>query len=143
MKIGKQGIELIKSYEQLRLTAYRAVPTEKHLTIGWGHYGPDVKAGQTISPATADRLFRRDLEWVEKEVNAVGPLKQQQFDAVCSLVYNIGASNFRKSGLRSRLVAGKPLDAAMEFIKWRKSGGKVLKGLMRRRSRETTLFLEA
>ena len=43
MKTSQNGINLIKQFEGVRLEAYKAVPTEEHYTIGYGHYGPDVK----------------------------------------------------------------------------------------------------
>ncbi|WP_143767420.1 lysozyme, partial [Paenibacillus odorifer] len=56
-KISQVGISLIKSFEGCRLTAYKPVPTETYWTIGWGHYGPDVKAGMTITQAQADSML--------------------------------------------------------------------------------------
>ena len=55
--IGEAGLALIKQFEGCRLTAYKAVSTEKYWTIGWGHYGPDVEEDQTITQAEADRLL--------------------------------------------------------------------------------------
>ena len=55
--IGEAGLALIKNWEGCRLTAYKPVATEIYWTIGWGHYGPDVKEGQTITQAEADRLL--------------------------------------------------------------------------------------
>ena len=69
MNISDQGIALIKSFEGCRLTAYKAVSTEKYYTIGWGHYGADVKAGQTISQDEADALLLSDLQRFVKYTN--------------------------------------------------------------------------
>ena len=63
------------------------------------------------------------------------------FSATASLVYNIGTGNFQRSTLRMKLNRGYYEDAADEFPKWRKAGGRILKGLVRRRARERQLFL--
>ena len=64
------------------------------------------------------------------------------FSAVASLAYNIGTGNLQRSTLRIKLNRGRYLDAADEFPKWRKAGGRVLKGLVRRRIAERNLFVE-
>ena len=51
MDISSKGLNLIKKYEGCRLTAYKPVATEKYWTIGYGHYGPDVRAGMKITQA--------------------------------------------------------------------------------------------
>ena len=58
--IGEAGLALIKQFEGCRLTAYKPVSTEKYWTIGWGHYGPEVEEGQTITQAEADQLLLAD-----------------------------------------------------------------------------------
>ena len=70
MKINQEGIDLIKSFEGLRLEAYKALPTEKEYTIGYGHYGSDVKKGMVISQARAEELLKKDLERFERYVEA-------------------------------------------------------------------------
>ena len=61
--VGAAGLALIKDYEGCRLTAYKPVPNETYWTIGWGHYGPDVKPGQTITLEEAEATLSA---WVEK-----------------------------------------------------------------------------
>lgn len=51
MNISKVGKDLIKSFEGCVLHAYKPVASEQYYTIGWGHYGPDVYAGMTITQA--------------------------------------------------------------------------------------------
>ena len=58
--IGAAGLALIKRFEGCRLTAYKPVPTEKYWTIGWGHYGPDVREGDRITQAEADAMLAAD-----------------------------------------------------------------------------------
>jgi len=138
MKISEQGIALIKSFEGCRLTAYKAVSTEKYHTIGWGHYGADVKAGQTISQEEADALLLSDLERFVKYTNrytASLKLNQNQFDALVSFCYNAGPGTLKK------LVSGRtPAEIAEHFADYCKSGGKVSNGLIRRREKEKELF---
>ena len=55
-KTSDNGVALIKTFEGCRLTAYKPVSTEKYYTIGYGHYGPDVKEGMTITQAQAEKL---------------------------------------------------------------------------------------
>jgi GH24 family phage-related lysozyme (muramidase) len=138
MKLGEAGKELIKSFEGCRLTAYKAVPTEKYWTIGYGHYGPDVKPGMRITQAQADALFDQDIQKYVKYVNGLGlRLNQNQFDALVSFCYNCGPGNLRK------LCNGKSLaQIAKDMLLYNKSGGKVLNGLIRRRKAEYELFVK-
>jgi lysozyme len=100
-------------------------------------------AGKTISEAEATQLLKDHLTSVEDFVNrtVTYPLTQNQFDAVCSLVYNIGVGNFRSSTLLKRLNEGNVRAAADEFPRWNQAGGKVLAGLVARRGEERALFL--
>ncbi len=138
MKLSDRGIALIKSFEGCRLTAYKAVKTEKYYTIGWGHYGADVGANQTISQAEADALFLRDIEKFVKSTNthitSFIP-NQNQFDALVSFCYNCGAGNLKK------LLSGRtPEQVAVAMMNYNKSRGKELAGLTRRRKAEQELF---
>ncbi len=138
MNISDQGIALIRSFEGCRLTAYKAVSTEKYYTIGWGHYGADVRAGQSISQNEADALLLSDLQRFVKYTNtytAQLQLNQNQFDALVSFCYNAGPGSLKK------LVLGRTLKEIADHITdYTKSGGKILKGLERRRQREKELF---
>lgn len=144
MKISYIGLDLIKSYETLQLTAYRALKTEKYLTIGYGHYGPDVKEGQTITKEEATKLLQQDVQTAENELNQLIRqnvlLTQNQFDALCSLVFNIGVGNFRKSTLRKKLL-NHIQSVECEFMKWVYSDGHYIQGLYNRRKKEVELFL--
>ena len=62
------------------------------------------------------------------------------FSSLCSFVYNVGSGNFQKSTLRMKLERKEYESAAEEFPKWRKAGGRVLPGLVRRRKSERELF---
>ena len=68
------------------------------------------------------------------------PLTQGQFDALVSLVFNIGAGQLQRSTLLRKLNAGDLAEAAEEFLRWNKSSGKVAEGLRRRRVAEMRVF---
>ena len=140
MKTSKRGIDLLKAHEGLRLTAYNC--SAGVLTIGYGHTGPDVTAGKTITQAAAEQLLTADLRWAEEAVNAALPgINQNQFDALVSFVYNVGAGAFKSSTLlrKAKANANDPAIRA-EFAKWRNGGGKVLPGLVKRRAAEAELY---
>ena len=136
--ISQAGIDLIKSFEGLSLKAYKCVSTEKYYTIGYGHYGADVKAGQTITKKQAEDLLKQDVQRFVNHVNnymSIYNFNQNQFDALVSFAYNIGnIKQLTASGTRSisQISASIPL--------YNKSGGRVLNGLVRRRKKEQELF---
>lgn len=140
-KISKSGIDLIKSFEGCRLTAYKPVPTETYWTIGWGHYGPDVKQDMTITQEQADAMLVTDMAKYEVFVNdkayvpVTDQLTQNQFDALTSFCYNCGAGNL-KALCKGRTAA----QIAASITKYDKAGGKVLAGLTRRRAAELALY---
>ncbi|MDR4317902.1 Ortho-chlorophenol reductive dehalogenase [Niallia circulans] len=144
MKLSNNGLALIKSFEGVRLTAYKAVSTEKHWTIGYGHYGPDVKQNMKITQAQADAYLKSDVARFEKAVNenVKVPLNQNQFDALVSFTYNCGEGALQRSTLLELLNQGKYEEAADQFDVWIKSGNKVLNGLVKRRAKEKELFLK-
>jgi lysozyme len=152
MRIGPRGLALVKSFETLCLEAYddatgRSVPPGGHvrgrLTIGYGHTGPDVRVGDRITEAEAEALLRADLATSEQAVGRLihEPLNQPQFDALVSLVFNIGATAFSSSTLRRRVNAKDFTVAAGDFYRWRFDNGVELLGLARRRVAEMQLFL--
>lgn len=132
---------MIKAHESCSLTAYRCPAGV--LTIGWGHTGPDVHAGMTITQAQADRLLVADLATAEAGVNnnVRSLINQQQFDALVSFSFNVGVAAFISSTLL-RLVNANPRDVriAQEFARWNKAGGRVLAGLTARRLSESKLY---
>jgi lysozyme len=133
---------IIKEWEKLRLTAYMPTPDDVW-TIGWGHT-KDVHPGQTISIAEAEALLRQDVTWVETAIDAfvTAPLSQNQRNALGSLIFNIGATQFAKSTVRRKLNLRDYAGCADAFRMWNKQDGKVLKGLVRRREQERSLFLK-
>lgn len=145
MKINAAGLDLIKRWEGLRLTAYKdAVGI---WTIGYGHTteaGPPApKAGMKITDEEAEDILKRDLRQYERAVTKAVSIvpSSNQFAAMTSLCFNIGPANFAKSSVVRLLNVGKPREAADAFLLWNKAGGKVLKGLTARREDEKKLFL--
>lgn len=160
LNIGPDGAEICHHYEQLRLQAYpdpgspraRALRAGRPAaglsgapwTIGWGDTGPDVVEGLTITRDEADRRFARRmaLEFEPAVRSAVKvPLNQRQFDAVVSIFYNAGVGALSASTLVRVLNLGDFAGAAVQFLRWDKSGGEVMKGLQRRREAERLVFL--
>ncbi|SKA08641.1 lysozyme [Cetobacterium ceti] len=139
MKIGKNGLDLIKQEEGLRLKAYKCQAGV--LTIGYGHTR-GVKENDVITEEQAEKLLIEDLAESEKWVNKLVkvPLSQNQFDALVSFVFNLGAGALQDSTLLKNLNQGQYYQASQEFKWWRKAGGEVLEILMRRRFRERDLF---
>ncbi|PZQ78015.1 MAG: muraminidase [Variovorax paradoxus] len=139
------NIDAIKEHEGLRLVAY--LDSVGVWTIGYGDTGPDVVKGLTITKEGAEKRLRKRLVEFEGYVNTYVkvPLKQHQFDALVSLVYNIGPANFKTSTLLKKLNAGDYIGAADQFLVWNKGrvDGKlvVIKGLANRRAKERKQFL--
>lgn len=148
MQVSDAGIELIKSFEGFRANAY---PDPKSggepWTVGYGTTkfpsGRPVKKGDYVTPAQAEMYLREDVKKFASSVDALVtvPLKQCQYDALVSFVYNLGATNFRKSTLLKKLNAKDYKGAADEFLCWVSPGSSVEAGLRRRRTAERDLFL--
>lgn len=124
-----------------QLTAYRCQAGV--LTIGVGHTGSGVHAGQTITREQSETLFKLDLARFEATVAAAAAgraLHQHEFDALVSLAFNIGAAAFGKSSLVRELRAGHWYEAQRQFTVWNRAGGVFSHGLLARRTRELILF---
>ena len=140
MNISDAGINFIKTAEALRLTAYQ--DGGGVWTIGYGHTGA-VKKNQVCTQVEAECWLRADLLGVERCIKncIVGELTQNQYDALCSFVYNIGCGAFTKSTLLHKLNEGDDIGAAEQFARWNHDNGVVVAILTRRREKETELFL--
>lgn len=143
MQLGAKGEALIKSFELLRLVAYKPTPKDKW-TIGWGHTGPEVVTGLVWTPVDAEEYFRRDTMKAALEVisGTDVPLTQNQFDALTSFTFNVGVTAAGNSTLYSYVNARNWLGVCGEFPKWNKQEGAVLPGLIARRAAEAALFME-
>jgi lysozyme len=153
--VSARGIECIKHFEscleKLPNGMIGAYPDPAHgwkvPTIGWGTIayedGRPVRKGDMIPPKRADAL----LAWeVAEKAEAVRrlvkvPVNADQFAALVSFAYNVGVGNLESSTLLKWLNAGSYNNAADQFLKWTRAGGKVLPGLVRRRKSERNLFL--
>ena len=138
-QLSVNGLKLIKQFEGLRLTAYKAVATEKYYTIGYGHYGPDVKKDQHISTMGAEMLLLEDIRRFVAHVNQYDKIyrfNQNQFDALVSFAYNIGSiTQLTKNGTRTKE------QIADALLLYNKSGKKTLPGLVKRRAAERALYV--
>ena len=139
MKTSEKGIALITAFEGFSPKAYKCVATEKYFTIGYGHYGKDVKEGATITKGKALELLKSDLARFEKNVmkyDSVYHYNQNEFDALVSFAYNVGSiDGLTKNGTRTKSEIVKCMTM------YNRSGGRVLDGLTKRRAREKELFL--
>lgn len=140
MKISEVGLDLIKSHEGFRSDAYLCPAGV--WTIGYGHTG-DVEEGQSVTEEEAEELLLQDVAFAEDAVNSLVEveLSQQMFDALVCFIYNVGVGAFEQSTLLRFLNQGQMEEAAEQFLRWNKAGGKELTGLTRRREAERDLFL--
>ncbi|NHQ81610.1 lysozyme [Chromobacterium vaccinii] len=140
MKTNAAGISLIKQFEGVRLTAYQDMVGV--WTIGYGHTGPEVKAGMTITQQQAEQLLATDLQTFETGVGkaVTVPLSANQFSALVSFSYNLGLGNLRSSTLLRLLNQGDYAGAGAQFPRWNRAGGQEVVGLTRRRQAEQSLF---
>jgi lysozyme len=142
------ALDLVKDFEQWRDQVYN--DAAGYCTIGYGHLIAlqrcevlqlgDFADGITTDEGHAlldnDTLFARLT--VEDMVSV--PLTEEQYGALSSFIFNVGATRFGRSTLLSVLNEGDYESAASEFGRWRKAGGRVLRGLVHRRACETALF---
>lgn len=135
MKTSTTGLELIKSFEGCRLTAYLCPAGV--WTIGYGHT-KNVKQGQTITQKKANSFLKSDLKSYEKHVMLYDEKynwTQNEFDAMVSFAYNIGnIQQLTANGTRTKAQISE------KMVEYNKANGKVLAGLTRRRKAEQELF---
>jgi lysozyme len=141
MKASGACRALIRQFEGCYLQAYRCpagIPT-----IGVGHTR-GVKMGDRCSQQQADVWLTQDLEDAEAAVSSLvkAPLVQQQFDALVSFTFNLGAKSLAESTMLILLNKGSHKAAADQFDRWVYSNGQKLKGLVDRRAAEKALFLD-
>ena len=136
-----RGLALTKSFEGLHLEAYQ--DCAGIWTIGYGHAGPSVSPGESISEPEAEKLLQADVAEAVACVNhAVQPvISQNQFDAMVDFCFNAGRGNFVQSTLLRKLNSGDFQGAAAQFALWVHAGGEVVAGLLRRRNAEAAMFV--
>lgn len=140
MNTSQKGLDLIKKYEGCKLYAYRCPAGV--LTIGYGHTN-GVKAGQAITQAQAEQFLREDIRPLETLLNDMRlNFKQNQFDALISWIFNLGAANFKSSTMYKKIIArADDLDITDQMVKWYNAAGRPLLGLKKRRVEEANMFL--
>lgn len=139
--IGQNGIELIKSFEGFSETEYLC-PAGKR-TIGYGHVLDENEFyPQGITPTEAEIMLLDDISHAESALNNLkDKLSGNQYDALVSLVYNIGEGAFVNSTMYDYIRSGDLISAAGEFPRWCKIKRKGSRGLLKRRIKEMELFL--
>lgn len=142
-QISNEGLESIKEFEGYRSTAY--LDSAGIWTVGYGStriHGRAVKKGDVVTQVEALEQLHNDVKTFSDAVNLLVTVyvSQAQFDALCSLTYNIGATAFEESTLLRLLNDGRYEQAAMQFDRWVFAAGHQITGLINRRARERELF---
>ena len=146
-KTSEKGINLIKHFEGCHLKPYQ--DPIGLWTIGYGSLIGDGKTlpiewFREITQEEADELLKKDLIRFERGVARLCPtrLTQSRFDELVSFAFNLGLGNLQISTLKTKHNRGDISGAANEFLRWNKAGGKVFRGLTRRREAERALYLQ-
>jgi GH24 family phage-related lysozyme (muramidase) len=143
LTLTPDGADFIARWEGFSSTVYR--DAAGHPTIGVGHL---IQPGETFTRITEGEaldLLMQDARRVASPVDAalLFPVKPYQADAIISLAFNVGGYAVARSTLVRRINENRLLDAAGEFSRWNRAGGRVLRGLVKRRAAETRMFLFA
>jgi lysozyme len=147
MQMMSEGLELIKRFEGFRAAAYR--DSAGVWTIGYGHTSmagePAVRPGMRLSRAEAAAILTRDVESFAQGVRQAVTieLSDAQFSALVSFAYNVGLANFRSSSVLKAVNASDFDQVPRRLSLWVKAGGRVLPGLVKRRTAEAELFASA
>lgn len=142
MKTNSLGIDLIKSFESLKLDAYLCPASV--WTIGYGHT-KGVEKGDTITEAEAIQFLKDDLHGFEVGVSTLVKtnLNENQFSALVSFAYNCGIKNLKNSTLLKKVnINPNDISIEKEFLRWTRARGVVLGGLVRRRKAEAKLYFK-
>lgn len=109
--------------------------------IGYGHVCPPDHPPITLEQA--EQMLRDDAEYRAEQLRIFVPhwLMPNQFDALLSFAFNVGTERLRSSTLLQCVRTGDDDEAARQFMRWNKSGGKVVKGLIKRRAAEVAMFM--
>lgn len=145
-RISSKGVDLICSFEGLKLKAYDDGVGVTTIGYGTTRYpnGKSVQYGDQCSIEQAKSYMQFDLNRFEQAVSRAiqVPLSQNQFDALVSLAYNIGINAFQNSTLLKRLNTLDYIAAGQQFDVWIKASGKTVQGLVNRRAVEKALFFK-
>lgn len=142
--ITQKGLELIKQFEGFSSVIYKdsaGLPT-----IGYGHLIKEnekalFKSG--ITKSKAEELLKADVNTAERAVTRLitVPLNDNQFDALVSFTFNLGAASLQRSTLRAKVNRAEHEQVSLEFLRWVYAGGRKIPGLIRRRQAEAELYL--
>jgi len=146
MEYSKDGLHLTEQFEGVKLTAYPDPGTGgAPWTIGYGHTGPEVHQGLTITQEQAEQYLAQDVKKAVADVNAklTVEVTQGEFDALVDFAFNCGCGNLNNSTLLKKINAGDFQGAAHEFEKWDMAAGKHMAGLLRRRQAEELEFVKS
>lgn len=144
--ISENGYAIIRDFEGFRADAY--LDTGGVWTIGFGTIkypnGTKVKKGDKCTRGQAELWLMNDAKWVDACLDkyVTSKLTQNQFDALASFVYNVGETAFSKSTMLTLLNQSKFDLASSQFDRWIYDNGKVINGLVKRRTQEKQLFLK-
>lgn len=141
-QVTQAGLALIRHFEGFKSKPYYC--SAGILTVGVGHTIKTTESfSEPITEQEAEELLKKDLWTAERAVLRLTkvPLKDNQYDALCSWVFNVGSGAMQRSGLRQKLNRGEYNEVPTELKKWVYAGGKIIKGLLRRRIAEGIMFL--
>ena len=141
--LSANGLDFTARWETFSARAYRATPSEPYYTIGWGHYGPDVRAQWVITEDKARELLKKDMAAAVQAVDAIAhqSLTQAQFDAVVDLVFNAGAGVIKPTtGTGTALRDGDIETLRQKLSLFINQNGKPVLGLKRRTAGRLALF---
>lgn len=138
--ISEQGLELIKYFESFRETPYLC--PAGLLTIGYGHVIRPGEDLEEISEAEGEALLLSDVAKAEASVLRLIKvvLEDHQYDALVSFTFNLGGGALQRSTLRQKINREEHAEVPDEFKKWIYAGGRILRGLIRRRIMEAILY---
>lgn len=142
--VSAGGVAAVAQHEALRFTAYPDPATGgKPWTICYGHTGPEVVPGLTVSKAQCEKWLAEDLMKAQRVVTSTVkvPLTQGEVDAYVSFVFNVGGGNWRSSTLLRLLNQGKRKEACDQLPRWIYADKRVLNGLKVRRYEERAVCL--
>lgn len=142
-QVTQAGIDLIRHFEGYSASIYK--DSAGYPTIGVGHLiRPSESFSEPITEQEAEELLKKDLWTAERAVLRLTrvPLGDSQFNALVSFCFNLGSGAYQRSSMRSKLNRREYADAGGEFLRWCKAGGKIIKGLLRRRRSERDMFME-
>ena len=116
--ISDKGIQFIEDREGVRLVAYKDV--KGIWTIGVGHTGPEVHEGLVWTTEQVSQALQEDLKEVQDCIykSVKYPISQNQYDALCSFIFNVGVGAFNNSTMLKKINAGDLAGAANEFDRW-------------------------